>query len=129
MPRLSKNEKRRRRAELHAATEKLRAKFKAAIADMQQPGHDRDWMDPFLKELLRAYRKLRRTKIGGVRVYLALGSTRRSRVAELIRRTTNRDRRTRSRWAGVIARALRKKVKASELRDWLDDGGGIAGRS
>ena len=49
--------------------------------------------------------------------------------AILLRRTSNRDARTRSRWASAMKNAVKNKVRPADLKGWLKDGGRISGRA
>lgn len=117
------------KAHLKAVKEHLQAEFEAALETMSEPGSSRTWFLPYLCELLRAYNKLRETKISGKRLTKAIGSSHRERFLKLIKRTTNRDPKTCSRWAAAMANAIKEGIDPDDLEDWLKDGGGIAGRA
>jgi hypothetical protein len=58
-----------------------------------------------------------------------LGSNMRDRFRELLRRSSNRDGKTRHRWACALENARKEKVKPKQLRRWLARGKGLSGRA
>jgi len=114
---------------LQPVLEALKKSFASAQKRLTSPGHGRDWFVPYLCEVLRSYHELRKIRVGSVKLIRALGSTRRKRLSRLIKRTSNRDPKMRSRWATALTNALEDKVKAQDLEDWLKAGGGISGRA
>jgi hypothetical protein len=117
--------------QLRQVRDHLRQAFETALTAMMMPGQTRDWAVRFLAEVLKVYTELRETRIDGAYLHrlLAPGGGRRERLSKLLKKTTNRDSKTRSRWAGVLAKADKANVDPSALAGWLKDGGGIAGRS
>jgi hypothetical protein len=108
---------------------RLRDLFEDAKQSMTKPGRTRGWFLPFLESLLKNYYRLRKTRIDGVRLTNLLGPNPRERFLAILAECTDRDPKTRSRWAAAMANAVKNKVKSRELRVWLANGGGVAGRS
>ena len=117
------------RTALTKAKERLIEAFNDALKSMSEPGRARDWFIPYLIELLRVYRELREKKVEGQRLSKLLGNDLRARFGMLLKKSTNRDDRTRSRWAAALALAVKRKVPPKELKVWLAQGGGVAGRA
>jgi hypothetical protein len=107
----------------------LTASFDRARAKMGEPGHARDWFVPFLVDLLRAYRRLRRKVVNGRKIRGLVGPNPRARFSKLLAKCTNRDAKTRSRWAAAMANAIEEKITPDKLADWLTQRGGISGRA
>ncbi len=114
---------------LRPVLEELQESFASAQKRLTSPGRGRDWFVPYLCDVLRSYYGLRKTTVGGVKLIRALGSNRRKRLSRLIERTSNRDPKMRSRWAGALTNAVDEKVEAKDIEDWLKVGGGISGRA
>jgi len=114
---------------LNEMYDRLEGAFQKALARGQKPGHARNWMMPYCEQVLRGYNEARRCVVDGVRLTSLIGRTKRSILGELLRRTCNRDVKTRSRWAAMLANAARAKINRADLAQWLAKGGGIAGRS
>jgi hypothetical protein len=108
---------------------RLTASFELALKRMSKAGKARTWMIPYLQDMLVEYRRARRKIIDGARLTSVLGHHRHDFFAILLRRTSNRDARTRSRWASAMKNAVKNKVRPADLKGWLEDGGGISGRA
>jgi hypothetical protein len=117
------------RVAIAAVAKELRSAFERAKEAMSSPGNARNWFMPYFRALLRAYYKLRKRSIGGSKLLTEIADDCRGQLLKLIERTTDRDPKTRSRWAAALANAIEAKVKPKKLRAWLKQGGGIAGRA
>jgi hypothetical protein len=92
-------------------------------------GHARTWWMPYLQAVLENFLALRQHRVGGQRVSLTLDPKRIGAIQKLIKNSSNRDRRTRSRWAAAVHAAHRAGIDPAELPRWLAEGGGISGRA
>lgn len=104
----------------------LREAYRAALL---QAGHTREWPFAYIAALIATHEKLRRIRIDGRRLSRALGSTKGAILLALVRRTTDRDSKTRSRWCRVAMLAITRKIDEDEIIDWIRSGGGLAGRA
>jgi hypothetical protein len=108
---------------------RLTTSFELALKRMSQAGKARTWMIPYLKDMLVEYRRARQKIIDGASLTSVIGHHRHDFFAILLRRTSNRDARTRSRWASTMKNAVKNKVRPADFESWLKDGGGISGRT
>lgn len=92
-------------------------------------GRARTWQVPYLQAVQETFEDLRQQRVGGVRVSQGLAASRLGAILALIKQSSNRDRRTRSRWAAAVHAAHRAGVSPSELPKWLSEGGGVSGRA
>lgn len=108
---------------------RLRRAFEASKARLGSPGHSRTWADPYFAAVLKCARRLRKARLNSARLGDALSGKKRGLLAELVKRTTDRDRNTVHRWSKGLALAWDRKVTSGDLASWLKDGGGISGRA
>jgi len=50
-------------------------------------------------------------------------------IQKLIAKSSNRDRKTRSRWAAALDNAYKAGIPPEKLERWFRDGGGVSGRA
>jgi len=103
------------------------AAYEDALTSAGRPGTSRIWFVSYLRAILVEYGRLK-ARIGVRGIKLLLPGRRRSRLAQLIRGSSKRDRRTVSRWAGTLSHALRDNISPASFADWLKKGGGVSGR-
>jgi len=108
---------------------RLTASFARSLKRISKAGNARTWMMPYLKKMLAEYRRARQKIIDGASLTSVLGHHRHDFFAILLRRTSNRDARTRSRWASAMKNAVKNNVRPADLKGWLKDGGRISGRA
>jgi hypothetical protein len=117
------------RKALARVQKRLTASFKRSLKRMSKAGNARTWMVPYLKKMLAQYRRARKKIIDGAPLTSVLGHHRHDFFAILLRQTSNRDARARSRWASTMKKAVKSKIRPADLKDWLKVGGGISGRA
>lgn len=117
-----------RRQALRSYRKKLEKAFAEAAAAATTPGKARTWFVPYLAALLRVYRKLTTQTVDGRALSRALGKNPRDAFFKLLK-TSNRDPKTRSRWAAALANAHKSDVSPEDLPKWLKQDGGVAGRA
>jgi hypothetical protein len=108
---------------------RLQTVFDDALATMTEPGHARNWFVPYLREVLAAYNELRAKTVNGKRLSSVFSKNPRHAIQKLIGKTSNRDRKTRSRWAAALVAAYNAGVSPEKLGPWLRRGGGVSGRA
>jgi len=108
--------------------EALKHSFSDALLRAGEPGQARIWFVPFLAKALGTFYELRQRRIDGRRLSKALAKLPRDAFLSLLK-ATNRDAKTRSRWAATLDAAFRLGVTPSDLSKWLRQGGGVAGRA
>jgi hypothetical protein len=119
----------KQRKALARIQDRLTASFARSLKRMSKAGNARTWMMPYLKKMLAEYRRAREKIIDRVSLTSVLGHHRHDFFAILLRLTSNRDARTRSRWASAMKNAVKNKVRPADLKSWLKGGGGISGRA
>jgi hypothetical protein len=117
------------RKALARVEKRLTASFERSLKRVSKAGNARSWMMPYLKKMLAQYRRARTKIIDGAPLTSVLGHHRHDFFAILLKRTSNRDARTRSRWASTMKNAVKSKIRPADLEGWLKDGGGISGRA
>ena len=108
---------------------RLQTVFNDALATMTETGHARTWFVPYLAEVLAAYIEARTKKVEGKRLSSVISKNSRRAIRKLINKSSNRDRKTRSRWAAAVDAAFSAGVTPEKLGPWLRDGGGVSGRA
>jgi hypothetical protein len=108
---------------------RLKTAFADALAKMTEPGHARNWFVPYLCKVLATYNESRTKTVDGKRLSSVISKNPRRAIRKLIGKTSNRDRKTRSRWAGALVGAYSAGVSPEKLGPWLRQGGGVSGRA
>ena len=111
------------RKALARVEKRLTASFERSLKRVSKAGNARSWM------MLAQYRRARTKIIDGAPLTSVLGHHRHDFFTILLRRTSDRDARTRSRWASAMKNAVKSKIRPADLEGWLKDGGGISGRA
>jgi hypothetical protein len=119
----------KQRKALARVEKRLTASFERCLKRMSKAGNARTWMIPYLKKLLAQYRRARKQIIDGARLTSVLGHHRHDFFAILLRQTSDRDTKTRGRWASAMKNAVKSKIRPADLEGWLNGGGGISGRA
>lgn len=119
----------RRNVIITAAVLNLQKVFTNCVRSATIEGRARTWQVPYLQAVQETFEDLRQQRVGGVRVSQDLAASRLGAILALIKQSSNRDRRTRSRWAAAVHAAHRAGISPSELPKWLSDGGGVSGRA
>ena len=117
------------RKALARVQKRLTASFERSLKRMSKAGNARTWMMPYLNKMLAQYRRARKKIIDGAPLTSVLGHHRHDFFAILLRRTSDRDAKTRNRWASAMKNAVKSKIRPADLEGWLKDGGGISGRA
>lgn len=118
-----------RKKVLQVFIKKLESVFADAALSASKPGETRSWFYRYLAKILKTYTKLKKLEVGGKPLSRALGRNPRAAFVELVRRSSNRDPKTASRWGAALANAYQSGISSEQLPDWLRDHGGVAGRA
>ena len=108
---------------------RLKKTFSSALATMTEPGHNRTWLIPYLADVLAAYLETKNKKVDGKRLSSVISKNPRRAIQKLIAKSSNRDRKTRSRWAAALDNAYKTGVPPEKLESWFRRGGGVSGRA
>jgi hypothetical protein len=108
---------------------RLKTAFAHALATMTEPGHARNWFVPYLSEVLATYNEIRTKSVDGKRLSSVVSKSSRRAIRKLISKSSNRDRKTRSRWAAALDAAYKAGVPPEKLGRWFRQGGGLSGRA
>jgi hypothetical protein len=119
----------KQRKALARVQNRLTTSFKRSLKRMSKAGNARSWMMPYLKDMLAQYRRARKKIIDGSPLTSVLGHHRHDFFAILLRQTSDRDTKTRGRWASAMKNAVKSKIRPADLKGWLNGGGGISGRA
>ena len=106
----------------------LKTVFADGVTKMSEPGHARTWFVTYLRAVLATYIDSRTRTVNGKRLSSVLSKNPRRAIQKLIKNTSNRDRKTRSRWAVALDAAYNADVQPDQLERWFRDGGGVSGR-
>jgi hypothetical protein len=120
---------REQRKALARIQKRLKKSFKRALKRVRKTGRARTWPYPFLKNLLREYRRARKKIVDGASLTSIVGAHKHDFFAVMLQQTTDRDGKTRSRWSSAMKNAAKNKIRPSDLEAWLKKGGGISGRA
>ena len=102
---------------------------RAYATALPRAGHTREWPYGYVSAVIACYRELRRIRIRGQRLTRALGRTKETILLNLVKRTSDRDNKARSRWCSVAWLAIVDKIEDEAVMAWIRDGGGLAGRA
>lgn len=108
---------------------KLKLAFTDALATMTEPGRARNWLYSYLREVLAAYLETTTRNVDGKRLSSVISKNPRRAIQKLIAKSSNRDRKTRSRWAAALDNAYKAGVPPEKLERWFRNGGGVSGRA
>jgi len=106
----------------------LKKAFAKAAPAAATPGKARTWFVPYLAAVLKTYGELTTQTVDGRPLSRALARQSRAAFFKLLK-SSNRDPKTRSRWAAVLANAHKSGISPKEFPIWLEKGGGAAGRA
>jgi hypothetical protein len=120
---------RKQRARLSKYRRQLETVFADGLTEMSEPGHARIWFVPYLRAVLATYIESRTRTVNGKRLSSLLSKNPRRAIRKLIKDTSNRDRKTISRWAAALDAAFSAGVSPEKLGPWLRRGGGVSGRA
>ncbi len=116
------------RQALRPYRKKLQQALAEAAATATTPGNARTWFVPYLAAVLTTYRKLTRQSVNGKTLSKAVAKNPRNAFFKLLK-SSNRDPKTRSRWAAALVHAYESNVSPEQLSKWLKKGGGVSGRA
>ena len=102
--------------------------FAEAASTAATPGRARTWFVPYLAAVLKIYGRLTTKSVDGKVLSKVLAKASRTAFFKLLK-TSNRDPKTRSRWAAALANAHQSNISPNQLPKWLRKGGGAAGRA
>jgi hypothetical protein len=106
----------------------LKQTFAEAAATAATPGKARTWFVPYLAAVLKTYSKLTTQTVDGRPLSKTLAKQSRDAFFKLLK-SSNRDPKTRSRWAAVLANAHKSDISPEQFPIWLKKGGGAASRA
>lgn len=118
-----------RKKALRPHIKRLRSVFGGSALNASKPGIAREWSYPYLAEVLETYTQLKERDVDGRPLSRALGRNPRAVFDKLVRRSSNRDPKTTSRWAAALTNAFQCGISPEQLPQWLRDGHGVAGRA
>ncbi len=116
------------KAAIRPYRKQLKQAFAEAAPTAATPGKARTWFVPYLAAVLKIYRKFTTQTVDGRPLSKALAKRSRDAFFKLLK-SSNRDPKTRSRWAAVLTNAHQSGVSPEEFPIWLKKGGGAAGRA
>ena len=119
----------KQQARLSKYHHQLEVVFADGLKKMSEPGHARTWFVPYLRAVLATYIQTRTRTVNGKRLSSLISRSPRGAFQKLIKNTSNRDRKTRSRWAAALDAAYNAGVQPNQLERWLRLGGGVSGRA
>src|SRR5450759_788312 len=99
----------------------LKTVFADGVTKMSEPGHARTWFVTYLRAVLATYIDSRTRTVNGKRLSSVLSKNPRRAIQKLIKNTSNRDRKTRSRWAAALDAAYGAGVPPEKLERWFRD--------
>lgn len=106
----------------------LKQAFAEAALIAATPGEARTWFVPYLAAVLKVYLKLTTETVDGRPLSKVLAKQTRDAFSRLLK-SSNRDPKTRSRWAAVLTNAHNSGISPKQFSVWLKKGGGAAGRA
>jgi hypothetical protein len=108
---------------------RLKKSFKRSLRRIRKTGAARTWAYPFLKILLREYRRARKKIVDRASLTSIVGAHKHDFFAVMLQRPTDREGKARSRWSRTMKNAAKSKIRPSDLEAWPKKGGGISGRA